>query len=400
VRNELQIQLGDRFVGRIILLPGDDSFFAFDESYIRDRERPVLSQYYRQADGGLRQEKEVTHTQLPPWFSNLLPEGALRDFIARQNDIHKVREFQLLALLGEDLPGAVRAIPAGEEYAGVEAPPAAWKNESNRLRFSLAGVQLKFSASLAQKDRMTIPASGLGGSWIVKLPSPLYPAVPENEVAMLTLAGRVGIPVPEHRLVSLKSILGLPDVGNFEGTHALAVKRFDRKDDGGRIHMEDLAQVFGIFPQDKYKNAGSASIAGLIGQVLGPAAAQDFVARLAFIVLTGNGDMHLKNWSLLYPDGRTPVLAPAYDLVSTVPYIPNEGLALNIMGKKDFTSITRDLFRRFAGKAGLPEHVTLETVDRMIDAVQSHWPQVRRESNLPSTIADKLDEHLRNLPLA
>lgn len=66
--------------------------------------------------------------------------------------------------------------------------------------FSLAGVALKFSM-LAQGDRLTIPAFGEGGDWIVKLPDSRYPEVPRNELAMMTLAKAVGIDVPEVRLV-------------------------------------------------------------------------------------------------------------------------------------------------------------------------------------------------------
>jgi serine/threonine-protein kinase HipA len=268
------------------------------------------------------------------------------------------------------------------------------------LRFSLAGVQLKFSALMNKHGGLTIPAAGVGGEWIVKLPSSAYRAVPENEAAMLTLANHAGIAVPEHRLVPLHSIEGLPQLGNFADQNALAVRRFDRLPGGQRVHMEDLAQVFGIFPHDKYEKVGNARIAELIGQVLGLQAAQDFVARLAFIVLTGNGDMHLKNWSLLYPDRRTPVLAPAYDLVSTVAYIPDEKLALNIAGEKNFAAITRERFQRLAEKAALPERETLATVERVIDAVHNGWPQIRREANLPESLAEKIDAHLRDLPLA
>src|SRR5262249_52778821 len=158
-----------------------------------------------------------------------------------------------------------------------------------------------------------------------------YPAVPENEAAMLSLAGSVGIDVPEHRLVPLDEIEGLPDLGPLAGKKALAVRRFGRLSGGGRVHMEGLAQVFVVFSEEKYAKVGLAQIAERIGTVMGQEAAQEFAARLAFVVLTGNGDMHLKNWSLLYRDGRTPTLSPAYDLVSTVPYIPGDRLALNFV---------------------------------------------------------------------
>lgn len=132
---------------------------------------------------------------------------------------------------------------------------------------------------------------------------------------------------------------------------------------------------------------------------LGSATAQDFVARVAFVVMTGNGDMHLKNWSLLYPDTRTPALSPAYDLVSTVPYIPDDRLALNLAGVKEFAAVTHDRFRRLAQRAALPERETLATVARMVDGVRAHWPRIRHDSEVPDEIARRIDAHMRRLAL-
>ncbi|HIQ15837.1 MAG TPA: hypothetical protein EYH38_09785, partial [Leucothrix sp.] len=73
-------------------------------------------------------------------------------------------------------------------------------------------------------------------------------SVPENEWSMLDLAEKIGIPVPETKLIDLGDIKGLPDLGVLSGTKALAVKRFDRGKSGKRIHIEDFAQVFGVYP--------------------------------------------------------------------------------------------------------------------------------------------------------
>lgn len=395
----LDVRLGTYQIGTLTLLPGDLSLFVFDDAYAADPQRPVLSQSYGTASGALRQETRPMRTKLPAWFSNLLPEGRLREYLAQRGGVRPAREFHLLRLLGEDLPGAVRVIGGAGERTGMPAPPSPTQREADApLRFSLAGMQLKFSALLQPRGGLTIQASGIGGDWILKLPSAHYPAVPENEETMLSLAAVAGIDVPEHRLVPLQTIEGLPDLGPFAGKMALAVRRFDRSPTG-RVHMEDLAQVFGVFPADKYRKVGLARIAETIGLVLGQRAAQEFIARLAFVVLTGNGDMHLKNWSLLYPDARTPQLAPAYDLVSTVPYLPGDGLALNFLGEKSFAAITRERFRRLADTAALSERETLATVSRVVDAVQTAWPEQRRVSALSPDIADRIETHLRRVPL-
>jgi hypothetical protein len=76
--------------------------------------------------------------------------------------------------------------------------------------------------------------------------------------------------------------------------------RRHRRRRGARVG--DGGEVFGIFPDGKYGKVGLARIAEMIGLVMGQAAAQEFIPRVAFTAMTGNGDMHLKNWSLLYPD--------------------------------------------------------------------------------------------------
>ena len=395
----LDVLLGARTVGTIVLLPGEHSLFVFDAAYASDAERPNQSQSYLTATGLLRQDTRPTRLKLPPWFSNLLPEGRLRQYLAQRGGVDPAQEFHILRVLGEDLPGAVRVIASSaEQPKAVEQPARTQPAVNAPLRFSLAGVQLKFSALGDRHDGLTIPAYGVGGDWIVKLPSPQYPAVPENEATMLTLAAAAGIDVAEHRLVPLETIGGMPALGPFSGKLALAVRRFDRSP-AGRIHMEDLAQVFGVFPDDKYRKVGLARIAEVIGLVLGQPAAQDFIARVTFVVITGNGDMHLKNWSLIYPDTRAPQLAPAYDLVSTVPYLPGDGLALNFLGERSFAAIARERFRRLAATAGLSERDTLATVARVTDAVQSAWPDLRRMSALPPEIADRIDAHINTTPL-
>jgi serine/threonine-protein kinase HipA len=396
----LSVYLKECLVGEIILLPGERSLFTFHDPYVRDQERPVLSQSYLSSSGDLLLEQRPTQVRLSPWFSNLLPEGRLRDYLAQKGGVNPKREFQLLKLLGEDLPGAVRVVSTGTQEKVTQSitPPETLLSSPDILRFSLAGVQLKFSAVREQHGGLTIPAVGIGGEWIVKLPSEIYPMVPENEAAMLTLAREVGIQVPDHFLLPLTNITGLPDLGFFSGSKALAVKRFDRQE-GDRIHMEDFAQVFRVYPENKYEKVGLARMAEMIQIVMGDQDAQEFIARIVFTILTGNGDMHLKNWSLLYPDDKHPTLSPAYDLVSTIPYIPNDRLALNFLGERSFESITKDKFKKFAQKAFLSEYDTLETVDKIVHSVREHWPKIRQKSEISSAIAERIHDHIFKMNL-
>ncbi len=179
--------------GRSTGLAGDHHLFSFDQDYIDDPDRPTLSLSFKGQLGGLVTAVRPVGRRVPPFFSNLLPEGHLRTYLAELAGIKPEREFFLLALLGADLSGASTVTPFTAD--GHRAEPKEDKQErgSRRdagvLRFSLAGVQLKFSAVMEASGGLTIPVHGIGGSWIVKLPSPQFPAVAENEYVMLELAG-------------------------------------------------------------------------------------------------------------------------------------------------------------------------------------------------------------------
>src|ERR1039458_9423203 len=325
--NTLAVRLHGHQIGVINRLAGDRHLFAFEQDYIDDPGRPTLSLSFKGETGGLATATRPTGRRLPPFFSNLLPEGHLRDYLAKRAGVNSEREFFLLAILGADLPGALVVAPRDSEDGDAHHDADAHHDDRGRdapLRFSLAGVQLKFSAVMEASGGLTIPADGMGGSWIVKLPSHRFPAVPENEFAMLELARRVGIAVPENRLVPVADIKGLPEEARAPRGEAIAVRRFDRLPDGESVHMEDFAQVFGRFPDNKYKFHSYANIASVLWAEAGDDAVWEFVRRLVFSVLIGNADMHLKNWSLLYPDRRTPQLSPGYDFVATLPYLPND----------------------------------------------------------------------------
>jgi serine/threonine-protein kinase HipA len=376
--NTLAVEMHGRRIGVINRLAGDRHLFSFEQDYIDDPDRPTLSLSFKGETGGVVTATRPTGRRLPPFFSNLLPEGHLRDYLAKRAGVKPEREFFLLAVLGADLPGALVVTPRDGEDGDVHHDAGDHhddRTDDAPLRFSLAGVQLKFSAIMEAAGGLTIPADGMGGSWIVKLPSARFPAVPENEHVMLELAHAIGITVPHHRLMEIKAIQGLPqDVGRIEGK-VLAVQRFDRGRGGERVHAEDFAQVFGLFPGDKYDRRSYANIASVLWAETGQEVTYDFVRRLVFSVLIGNADMHLKNWSLLYPDRRTPVLSPAYDLVATLPYLPNDRLALNFGGSRSLNEITVDQVRRFADTARMPVsplwQIVTETAERTVAAWQT-----------------------------
>jgi serine/threonine-protein kinase HipA len=399
--NALGVYLHDRRIGIINRLGGARHIFAFEQDYVDDPNRPTLSLSYKGRTGGLVTTVRPVGRRLPPFFSNLLPEGQLRDYLAEKAGVKKEREFYLMAVLGADLAGAVIVTPMDggdhdDDHDHREHPEDEDPRQKNVLRFSLAGVQLKFSAIMETSGGLTVPAHGVGGSWIVKLPSTQYAAVPENEYVMLELARAIGIQVPPIRLVPVAEIEGLPpDAARLRGK-ALAVERFDRAPGGRRIHMEDFAQVFGLFPDDKYDKRSYANIAAVLWAETGEAGTYEFTRRLVFSVLIGNADMHLKNWSLVYPDGRTPILSPAYDFVATLPYIPGDSLALSFGGTKSLDGVTLDQVRRFADTARLPMKPLKDIVSDTVEQTQRTWRELPSKDLLPDDILKIIDGQIAN----
>jgi hypothetical protein len=188
------------------------------------------------------------------WFATYPEVG---DYRSRHSNLPSTYDS---VRVGHDLPGAVRVLPAldGEgdesEWLPKPAPMSAAQHalEQDTWRFSLAGVALKFSM-LAKGDRLTLPAFGVGGDWIVKLPDQTYPDVPRNEFTMMSLAASVGIAVPPVRLVHRDELDGLPpDVWTSREEWAYAIRRFDRDAHRDSVHIEDLVQVRNVYPEDKY----------------------------------------------------------------------------------------------------------------------------------------------------
>jgi serine/threonine-protein kinase HipA len=400
----LDVLLYDERIGTLTLIQGTRTLFAFDQAYIDNPERPVLSLSFKDQFGQLLTEIPPTNMRVPPFFANLLPEGPMREYLARQAGVNEKREFFLLWVLGRDLPGALTIRPAG----GEAWPPGLDKGDderrkartSNILRFSLAGVQLKFSAvkNAGKNGGLTIPAEGVGGSWIVKLPSERFSGVPENEFSMMTLAARLGMDVPEVQLVDLAAIDGLPEgIGHLKG-QALAVRRFDRTDPGV-VHVEDFAQVFGIWPEEKYTRGSARNIATVVGGEAANDEAAELIRRLVFNTLIGNADMHLKNWSLIYFDRRRAALAPAYDFVSTIPYIKDEFAAIKYARTKRMSELSVDELRYLAAKARLPEKVVVDAARETVTRFHDEWTAAKADLPIAQDVADAIDVHTKNLML-
>lgn len=186
--------------------------------------------------------------------------------------------------------------------------------------------------------------------------------------------------VPEIHLLDLQEIGNLPPgIGNLKGK-ALAGKRFDRTEEGRPVHIEDFAEIFRVYPADKCEKASYRNIASVIAAEGTDVDIAEFIRRLTFNTLIGNADMHLKNWSMIYPDRRTAALSPAYDFVSTIAFIPDSKAALNFSRTKRFDGFTEDELSHLAAKARVSESLVLRTAKETTALFHEHWQSEKKQS--------------------
>ncbi len=372
--------------------------FLPEEAWLRDEARPILSLTWltpnypaetrRRLD--YRGDKIGLHGGLPPWFAGLLPEGALRDLVINEMGPGDHDPFDLITRLGADLPGAILVTPDNAE-APASAGPLRWDQVAGfrapvpdgQVKFSLAGVQLKFVA-IEVGQRFTAPARSGEGRYILKLASAAHPGLPEAEFTAMSLARSLGVRTANCRLVSNDAISAVPPE-MLMGEHALAVERFDRINGDGRVHIEDAGQILGAVGERKY-TANTETVLNMIAR-FSTDWRDDLLEgfrRLVADILLGNGDNHLKNWSFIFPAPGEVRLSPAYDIVPTVLFTPlDDTLGLPFAKIRRFGSVRLHHFRRVAEHLGLdPDWIAREVRDLVVQALDT-WPQAM--ADLPLT---------------
>lgn len=206
---------------------------------------------------------------------------------------------------------------------------------------TLSGIQKKLSVRLSD-DRRTLTVEATGGQYILKPQTGTYPALPENEQVTTLLAKLSGISVATSGLVHLK-----------DGSLAFIAKRFDRLPNGRKVRQEDFCQLAELPPRDKYRSSSERCVK-IVKQYATETLIQlqELYRLMVFIWWSGNGDMHLKNFSLLTGEDGITALTPAYDLLCTELVLPDGGLAFPLNGKaKNFA---RNDWRAFAEACSLP----------------------------------------------
>ena len=395
--NVLRLTLHGELVGYLSGSGDGHNVLVIADEFKDNPDRPTLSLVTH--PGFPRADKVMAapwtrNQRLHPVLSNLLPEGSLRELYARRLKVHANNEFHILAYLGEDLPGAITARPvepgdvpdfvlsAHSSRDGIKARAVELDEASLENRFSLAGVQMKFSMKEKEgryylsKSLSKSDLPDMSGDWIVKTPSTIHKFVPLNEYTAMKLAGLAGVEIPEIRLVDMDKLDTPPPINLPDEQQAFAIKRFDRAE-GRRVHMEDFAQILVKYPHEKYTSASYATIGKIIHDYSGDglADARQFARRLLVNILLANGDAHLKNWSLLYPDQVTPRLSPAYDIVTTRVYMEDETkYALNLGKNKDWYRASMAHFEHWANHSGIPWRAIKPHLADTMTQAREQWP--------------------------
>lgn len=304
----------------------------------------------------------------PPYFTGLLPEGRRLNALRRSIKTSADDDLSLLIAAGGNPVGDVQIVGHGEvldpdEHA-VQLDPKLPVDFDKLLGdpdlidpVALAGVQDKLSAGM-----ISLPVASAGRRFILKLNAPEFPHVVENELVMFRYATRLRIPLSRVRLI--RDIAGRP---------GLLVERFDRvpvsgggPDDVRRLAVEDGAQVLKLYPADKYNVAYAQVCHALADYCSAPLPAlRNLAIQGAFAWLSGNGDLHAKNVSMVQQPLGEWTIAPVYDIPSTVVY-GDKTLALTLNGKR--SGISRRHFLGWATDLGLTERTAAQVLELALKA--------------------------------
>ncbi|MBF6239020.1 HipA domain-containing protein [Nocardia otitidiscaviarum] len=349
----------------------DDVVFIYDDPYLADPTTPQVAFTLPKRAGKFR----ATGGSVPPFFAGLLPEGLRLTAITRATRTSEDDHFAILLAVGADTIGDVQVLPNGTPPA--DPPPVFAETDTSNTDFTrlfnratsadaeeldrtaLPGVQVKVSAQM-----ISTPVAAARGPAILKLDPPDYPLLVENENFFLDMAGSCGIRVPDHRLAADKN-----------GRTALFIDRFDRVFDGGeirRLPQEDACQILGRYPAAKYRITLQEAIKALAdavaeGRGSRPLATLHLLEIAAFSYLIGNGDLHGKNLSIRQSPNGIWEVTPAYDLLTTQPYLSwKDPMALSLYGRD--AKLTYRWWVEAATRLGVTQRAVTRSLSRIVAA--------------------------------
>ena len=252
-------------------------------------------------------------------------------------------------------------------------------------RMSIQGVQPKISAVLNIKEQK-FDVVDIKGKDIITLQHHIYPQLPENEDLTMKMASACGIETPVHGMIY-----------SSDGSLSYFINRFDRQGRGNKLPMEDFAQLAGETRNTKYNYSTEKLIKLIDNFCTFPYLEKvKFYKRFLFNFLTGNEDMHLKNYSLITRNDKVE-FSPAYDFLNSSIVIGTdaEELALSLKGKKK--NLNREVLTNYLGKERLSLNETTinNTINELSDTKQK-WFKLLENSFLSDELKEKYHTLLIN----
>lgn len=258
------------------------------------------------------------------------------------------------------------------------------KEAANRAKkLSIQGVQPKLSASISVVDQ-EFKIVDQFGTFIIKPQNDLFPELPENEDVTMKMAKVFGLDVPFHGMIYAK-----------DGSLSYFIKRFDRYGKGKKNATEDFAQLTGNTRDTKYRFTMEKLVPVIDEFCSFPAIEKaDFFKRILFCYVTGNEDMHLKNFSLITKNGKT-TLTPAYDFLNSSIAIknPEEEIALTLKGKK--SNLKASDFVDYYAKERL--QLNDKTIATILEQMQISIPKWRELLEISFLSDDMKEKYLKLL---
>ncbi|MEA5446845.1 type II toxin-antitoxin system HipA family toxin [Gammaproteobacteria bacterium AB-CW1] len=379
----LQVYLHERLIGHLDQSDDGGLSFRYAEAYLAAPEHGALSLSLPLGE----QPYDDRHTR--PYFGNLLPEGPLRNRLARHLGLSEDNDFALLQAVGGECAGAVSLLPedapppgAGDyrelqedELAGIirDLPRRPLLAGDAGIRLSLAGAQDKLPLYRDQAGTFHLPLGPKPSNVILKPAAGDFEGIAENEYFCMKLAAALGLSVPDAALLQLND------------TRVYLVERFDRRLDSTgeirRLHQEDFCQALGKPANMKYEAEGGPSLgdcfALLTRHAVTPAPDRlELLRRVLFNWLIGNMDAHAKNFALLL-EKQGPALAPAYDLISTDAIDGlSRRMAMRIGDEQRPDWLRRDHFETMSKGAGINPRLSFRTLEDMVEKLSEVVPEV------------------------
>ncbi len=324
------------------------------------------------------------------FFANLLPEGNLREAVARRLGISGSNDFALLRAIGGECAGALTILPCDTapnpeigDYERLEPGTIARMARrysvlaevtgQHRPRLSLAGAQDKLPVKLDDDGSVWLPLEGAPSTHILKVPSRDFKHLPANEVLISRLASRLSLVAVEIELLCIEEL------------EIAVVRRYDRTVTDGviaRLHQEDMCQGLGLMPGRKYEQEGGPGFGDVWSLIRATSSdpladAVQLLRWLPFVLLAGNADAHGKNLSLLYVRPGVARLAPFYDLICTRVYERVDRLlAMRVGGQQDPGLVGLRHWENLAAQVGVGKHLVLREVEKLATEMPTAWEDV------------------------